>query len=176
MSTTLPLSQADLTRQADSEDTFGRRGGMLAAIGRGQPADLAKGSPNFANVGMAYEGPDGLLGLNLPLDLELPSKFLGASRLLGVTGGKPIEGATDGLNMPGGLDLGLLDGLLGDMSLVDLAVGPTKQLLSNPGSINSVGSPQSAIWTFEPASRRLFARYINSNGGTSFTCMPGAND
>jgi hypothetical protein len=142
---------------------------MLAAIGRGQPADLARGSPNFANVGMAYEGPDGLLGLNLPLDLELPSKFLGASKLLGVTGGKPIEGATDGLNMPGGLDLGLLDGLLGDMSLVDLAVGPTKQLLINPGSINSVGSPQSAIWTFEPTSRRLFARYINSNGGKSLT-------
>ena len=159
--------------QADNEDSFGRRGGLLAAIGRGRPADLAKGSPNFANIGMAHEGPDGLLGLNLPLDLELPSKFLGASKLLGVTGGKPVEGATDSLNMPGGLDLGLLDGLLGDMSLVDLAVGPTKQLLSNPGSINSVGSPQSAIWTFDPASRRLFARYINSNGGKPFTCTHG---
>lgn len=122
---------------------------------------------------MAHEGPDGLLGLNLPLDLELPSKFLGASKLLGVTGGKPVEGATDSLNMPGGLDLGLLDGLLGDMSLVDLAVGPTKQLLSNPGSINSVGSPQSAIWTFDPASRRLFARYINSNGGKILTSSQG---
>lgn len=114
---------------------------------------------------MAHEGPDGLLGLNLPLDLEVPSKF---SKLLGVTRGNPVDGASDSLSSSAqGLDLGLLDGLLGDMSLVDVAVGPTRQLLSNPGSINSVGSPQSAIWTFDPASRRLFARYVNSNGGKS---------
>jgi len=124
---------------------------------------------SFANVGMAHEGPDGLLGLNLPLDLEVPSRLLGISRG-GVTQGTPLDGATDGLmssSTPGGLDLGLLDGMLGDLSLVDVAVGPVKELLGNPDSINSVGSPQSAIWTFDPASRRLFARYINSNGGTS---------
>ena len=124
---------------------------------------------SFANVGMAHEGPDGLLGLNLPLDLEVPSRLLGISRGC-VTQGTPLDGATDGLmssSTPGGLDLGLLDGMLGDLSLVDVAVGPVKELLGNPDSINSVGSPQSAIWTFDPASRRLFARYINSNGGES---------
>lgn len=115
---------------------------------------------------MAHEGPDGLLNLNLPLDLGLPSKFSGPSKLLGVTHGEPLNGATDGLTSPAsGLDLGLLDGILGDLSLVDVAVGPVKQLLSNPESINMVGSPQSAIWTFDPASRRLFAKYRNSNGG-----------
>jgi hypothetical protein len=131
---------------------------------------------SFANVGMAHEGPDGLLGLNLPLDLELPSRLLGISqggpsRLLGVTHGSPLDGATDGLmssSSPTGLDLGLLDGMLGDLSLVDVAVGPAKELLGNPDVINSVGSPQSAIWTFDPASRRLFARYVNSNGGESW--------
>jgi hypothetical protein len=119
---------------------------------------------SFANVGMAHEGPDGLLGLNLPLDLELPSRLLGISqggpsRLLGVTHGSPLDGATDGLmssSSPTGLDLGLLDGM------------PVKELLGNPDVINSVGSPQSAIWTFDPASRRLFARYVNSNGGESW--------
>jgi hypothetical protein len=129
---------------------------------------------------MAHEGPDGLLNLNLPLDLGLPSSLLGLTngggdndgdafckpnRLLGLTHGTPLDGATDGLTSPGGLDLGLLDGLLGDLSLVDVAVGPVKQLLADPSSINSVGSPQSAIWTFDPATRRLYARYINSNGG-----------
>jgi len=34
-----------LTIEADNEDVFGRRGGLLAAIGRGRPADLARGSP-----------------------------------------------------------------------------------------------------------------------------------
>jgi hypothetical protein len=111
---------------------------------------------------MAYEGPDGLLNMNLPLDLALPSK------LLGITHGYPLSGTSDGLTSPaGGLDLGLLDGMLGDLSLVDVAIGPVKQLLSNPESINMMGSPQSAIWTFDPATRRLFAKYRNSNGGES---------
>jgi hypothetical protein len=114
---------------------------------------------------MAHEGPDGLLNLNLPLDLGLPSKFSG-SKLLGLTHGTPSNGGSDGLTSPAsGLDLGLLDGMLGDLSLVDVAIGPIKQLLSDPESINMVGSPQSAIWKFDPASRRLFAKYRNSNGG-----------
>lgn len=105
------------------------------------------------------------MNLNLPLDLDLPSK------LLNLAHGSPFtKGATDAVGGgPGGLSLGILDGPLGMLSgdEDDARLGPIKKLIANPQDINESGSPQSSLWTMDLATKRLNAKWKNSNGGMS---------
>lgn len=94
------------------------------------------------------------------------------SRLLSLGSGSPFtKGIAEDGSAPGGLSLGILDGPLemlgggGDGGNDDAMLGPIKKLLANPQSINESGAPQSSIWTMDPVTRRLNARYRNSNGG-----------
>lgn len=117
---------------------------------------------SFANLGLAREAPGGLLNLNIPLDTDL------SARLLSLSHGTPLaEGAHVHLTDSGdgglpGIALGLLDGPLGGDD--DSILGPLKKLLAHPDNMNEKGTPQSAIWTLDPVTKRLNARYVNSNG------------
>jgi len=131
------------------DDYFHGKSPLLAARprpGQSNP-NIAPGSPDFLHVGLAALD-QGLLKIRLPANLLGKSPATGTS-LDGLTSGVP---ATDGLInaiLPGDLIGGAGDPVT---ALVD-------DLLGDDGI-----PAQSAIWQYDPQTRRLVAHYTRPDG------------
>lgn len=138
------------------DGTFGKGNTLLGVIAE---SDLLPGTPSFAGLGMAQPGPNGPLGLQLPLDLL-------------------HDQLGDGSSLPGG------DALSSALDPVTGADGGADDLasLDQVGQLLGTGQPcseaQSKVWSFVPGSKQLLAAYSNSNGQivpTKFVTGGGCN-
>ncbi|KAK8853475.1 hypothetical protein IAR55_004182 [Kwoniella newhampshirensis] len=108
--------------------------------GDGNSGDLANGSSNYANIGMAWPDATGLLHININ---AVAHPFLSNSN-------------SDSANP---------SQLLANPTSTDTTHLLDASVVSNLPS-ELFGSPQSAIWTFHSRSSRLLAHFVNTDGNT----------
>ena len=104
--------------------------------------------PSFLHVGLAHLDDGGLL------DIALPSRLLSGGTL------GPLSSLTAPMTGDNG---GLLNAALPD--ILDASSSPVGTLIPSNGNGDRYPA-QSAVWTFDPKTRRLLAHYTNPSSGS----------